>query len=43
MEHAGVIVTNLKGLFYEWLRTVEAINRFHTELPDMRQLAGMTL
>jgi nicotinamidase-related amidase len=43
MEHAGVIVTNIKGLFYEWLRSVETINRFHNEMPDMRELAGITL
>ena len=42
MERAGVIMTNIKGLFYEWLRSVEAINRFHDELPDMRD-AGIVL
>ncbi len=43
MQEAGVIVVNLKGLFYEWLRTVEAVQRFHRELPDMRGQAGIVL
>jgi nicotinamidase-related amidase len=43
MEQAGVTITNIKGVFYEWLRTVEAINRFHDELPDMRELADVML
>jgi hypothetical protein len=38
MERAGVIVNTI-----EWLRTVETINRFHNELPDARELAGMML
>ena len=40
MRSAGVILVNSKGLFYEWLRDVETVNRFHRELPDMRGLAG---
>ena len=43
MQSAGVIIVNMKGLFYEWLRTVEAVKRFHRELPDMRGLAGSVL
>jgi nicotinamidase-related amidase len=40
MQNAGAIITNMKGLFYEWLRTIESVKRFHRELPDMRDLAG---
>jgi nicotinamidase-related amidase len=40
MQGAGVIMVNAKGLFYEWLRDVETVNRFHRELPDMRGLSG---
>ena len=43
MQNAGVILLNTKGLFYEWLRTVEMINRFHNELPHMRAQIGITL
>ena len=43
MRNAGAITVNMKGLFYEWLRTVEAVNRFHKELPDMRDQAGVVL
>jgi nicotinamidase-related amidase len=43
MQNAGVIMVNMKSLFYEWLRTVEAVNRFHQELPEMRVLAGIVL
>lgn len=43
MQSAGAIPLNMKGLFYEWLRTVEAVQRFHRELPDMRGLAGAVL
>jgi nicotinamidase-related amidase len=43
MRSAGATIINMKGLFYEWLRTVEAVERFHRELPDMRGLAGTVL
>ena len=43
MQSAGAILVNMKGLFYEWLRTIEAVNRFHKELPDMRELSGIVL
>jgi len=32
---AGVLVTSLKGLFYEWMRTVECTKRFHAEWNGM--------
>jgi nicotinamidase-related amidase len=43
MQSAGVIIVSMKSLFYEWLRTIEAITRFHQELPEMRALSGITL
>ena len=43
MQNAGIIIVNMKSLFYEWLRTVEAVTRFHQELPEMRAAAGITL
>lgn len=43
MKSAGVVIVDRKGLFYEWLRTIEAVNRFHAELPDMRGLSGVVL
>jgi len=43
MRSAGVIFVNMKGLFYEWLRTIEAVKRLHEEHPEMRELAGIVL
>jgi len=43
MQNAGVLLVNMKSIFYEWLRSVENVNRFHRELPHMRGLAGTTL
>ncbi len=43
MQQAGAIMLNMKGLFYEWLRTIEAVHRFHRENPDMRAMAGIVL
>lgn len=43
MKSAGVVIVDQKGLFYEWLRTIDAVNRFHAELPDMRGLSGVVL
>lgn len=31
MRAAGVVVVGLKGLFYEWMRTVARAEQFHTE------------
>jgi nicotinamidase-related amidase len=31
MRDAGVIISSVKGLFYEWVRTVERAQRFHAE------------
>ena len=43
LRSAGVLLVSMKGLFYEWLRTVDAIQRFHRENPDMRARAGIVL
>jgi nicotinamidase-related amidase len=43
MQNAGAIIVNTKSLFYEWMRTIEMVNRFHRECPDMRELAGILL
>jgi nicotinamidase-related amidase len=31
MRHAGAVVSGVKGLFYEWMGTVERSERFHAE------------
>jgi nicotinamidase-related amidase len=43
MRSAGALIVHMKGLFYEWLPTVEDVKRFHREMPDMRALAGIVL
>lgn len=34
MRAAGVVVVGLKGLFYEWMRTVARSEQFHAECDD---------
>ncbi len=36
MRNAGAIISNTKGVFYEWLRTIDAVNQFHAAHPEMR-------
>jgi len=43
MQNAGATIVSTKSLFYEWMRTVEMVNRFHRECPNMRDLAGIVL
>ena len=43
MAQADITLVNMKMLFYEWLRTVEVIQRFHRDLPHMRDQAGIVL
>ncbi len=43
MQNAGAIIVSTKSLFYEWMRTIEMVNRFHRECPNMRDLAGFVL
>jgi hypothetical protein len=34
MRDAGVVITRLKTLFYEWVRTVERAKQFHDDWSD---------
>lgn len=43
MQNAGAVVVSTKSLFYEWMRNVEWVNRFHMECPNMRDLDGIVL
>lgn len=43
LRSAGAVIVDAKGLFYEWLRTVAEVDRFHRELPHMRAAAGSEL
>ncbi len=43
LRDAGVLVTHTKGLFYEWVRTVEASRRFDVECSGLRPPAGLIL
>ncbi|MGB1251371.1 MAG: isochorismatase family protein [Candidatus Promineifilaceae bacterium] len=43
IQQAGGLIVNTKGVFYEWLRDVETVSRFHQELPHMRAQVGMQL
>jgi|SRR5690349_1697798 len=43
MREAGVVVVNVKNLYYEWLRTVEQVRRFRAEHPDLRVPEGVRL
>ena len=39
MRAAGVVVVGLKGLFYEWMRTVQRSEQFHAECDKTLALA----
>jgi len=43
LRDAGVLITDTKGLFYEWLRTVERTRRFAAECPDSELPTGLVL
>jgi nicotinamidase-related amidase len=43
MRSAGAIILSTKGLFYEWIRSVEAVKRFHSANADMRDYPGIEL
>jgi nicotinamidase-related amidase len=40
---AGGLVVSVKGLFYEWIRTVEQARRFRMECKDLGVPAGIQL
>lgn len=43
MGVAGVVLVNVKNLYYEWMRTVEQVHRFRTECADLRVPDGLLL
>jgi nicotinamidase-related amidase len=43
LRDAGVLVTHTKGLFYEWMRTVERSRRFEVECVSLQAPVGLTL
>jgi len=43
MRAAGAVLVQAKGLFYEWVRTVEEASRFDAERPDAGAPAGVTM
>ncbi len=43
MREAGVVIINVKNLYYEWLRTVELVRRFRAECADLDVPEGMRL
>lgn len=43
LQAAGVTLVSAKSLFYEWLRTLDAVVQFHNDLPHMRAAFGEAL
>jgi nicotinamidase-related amidase len=43
MREAGVVIVNVKNLYYEWLRTVEQVQRFRTECAHLVVPEGLRL
>jgi len=43
MRDAVAILTNTKGLFYEWMRTVERSRRFEMECANLKLPTGLVL
>jgi nicotinamidase-related amidase len=43
IREAGVLVTSIKGIFYEWMRTVEQTRRFDAECPTHVPPKGLEL
>lgn len=43
MREAGATIVQAKGLYYEWLRTVEQVHRFRTERADVAPPEGVRL
>jgi nicotinamidase-related amidase len=43
MDSAGVLISNVKALFYEWMRTVEGCREFFGKYEDELGDPGMTL
>jgi nicotinamidase-related amidase len=43
MREVGVVIVDVKNLYYEWLRTVEQVRRFRTECADLPVPEGLRL
>lgn len=43
MHDAGVVIVSTKSLFYEWMRNLESVYRFHAECPNMRDVDDIIL
>jgi nicotinamidase-related amidase len=43
MRDAGVVLTHAKGLYYEWIRTLEAARAFEADHPDLAEPPGFSL
>ncbi len=43
MRQAGAIIVSTKSLFYEWMRTVERVQSFYRDCPEMRGVEGIEL
>ncbi len=43
MRDAGVTLLHAKGVYYEWVRTLEAARRFEAEHPELAEPPGFSL
>ena len=43
LRQLGIELVSTKGLFYEWLRTVDAAHEFESEHPDLEPPEGIIL
>jgi nicotinamidase-related amidase len=43
MREAGVVIVNVRNLYYEWIRTVEQVRRFRTECANLLVPEGLRL
>lgn len=43
MRQAGATIVSTKSLFYEWMRTVEQVQAFFRDCPQMRGVEGIEL
>ena len=43
MTDAGAVILHAKGVYYEWIRTLEAARAFERDHPDLRDPPGFSL
>jgi hypothetical protein len=43
MRDAGIVLTHAKGVYYEWVRTLDAARSFEADHPDLAQPPGFSL